>query len=164
MKAKYRYYRPTLNLYGYKLALDKVLREALAMGLEAWMQATTVEVPVWSGASRATFVKVGSIISHSVDLTGGSAPFSRVGTGLAMSQGSGLEATDTDRGLYTFTYGTTLPWLLVNEYYDATQWGFRLKKPGPYDFQSKGAAAFMHATKLVALPRVAPYVQRVPVK
>jgi hypothetical protein len=32
------------------------------------------------------------------------------------------------------------------------QWGFHLKKPGPYDFQKKGAAAFRRFAENVRLP------------
>ena len=49
-------------------------------------------------------------------------------------------------------YTTSLPWLIINEYFDATQWGFHLKKPGPYDFQAKGLAAFLKFAEKVRLP------------
>ena len=56
------------------------------------------------------------------------------------------------KGRYVFTVPTTLPWLIINEYFDATQWGFHLKKPGPYDFQKKGQAAFRKFAETVRLP------------
>jgi len=75
---------------------------------------------------------------------------SRVDRGMSESSGS-LEA-DATKGRYVFQYQTTLPWLIINEYFDATQWGFHLKKPGPYDFQKKGQAAFRKFAETVRLP------------
>jgi hypothetical protein len=158
------YFCPKLDFDAYKKALDKQMREIVAQGLEAWLMVTTVEVPLWSGASRATFVKVGQLIDHTVATSGGSASFNRASTGLAMSTGDGFNPSDMDKGLYVFTYGTTLPWLLVNEYYNANDWGFHLTNPGPYEFQVKARAAFLHATKMVSLPKVAPFIRRQVVK
>jgi len=167
MKFVSKYRRPRLNLAGYKKVLDKYMMELLAQGLMAWLEAAIAEVPVWSGASRASFIKVAKTIDFSVPVSGGTAPFNRVGMGQAASTGE-LEA-DIKSGMYTFSYGTSLPWLIWNEFHNANlnpdpTLFAKLKKPGPYDFQVKGAAAFLHATNLIDLPRVAPFVQSVLVR
>ncbi len=170
MKFTHSYRRPSLNLEGYKKALDKQMREALAQGLMEWLNAVLVEVPLWSGASRATFVKLAQKIDMQIPVSGGPAPFDRTVEGLAASTGELV--ADIGSGQYTFTYGTSLPWLVWNEYHNAnidpdpTKWPppAVLRKPGPYEFQVKGAAVFMHMMRLVDLPRVAPYVSGVPVR
>jgi len=167
MKFTHTYRAPRLNLAGYKKVLDQVMREVLAQGLMAWLEAVVAEVPLWSGASRATFVKVASKINASVPVGGGPAPMDRTGMGMAASTGEMV--TDISSGLYVFMYGTSLPWLVWNEFHNANidpdpTLFAKLKKPGPYEFQVKGAAAFLHNTSHVSLPAVAPYIKSSRVK
>lgn len=167
MRFKATFRRPKINLDRYKKDLDKHMREMLALGLAAWLEVVTAEVPVWSGASRATFMKIAGEIGYPVTVSGGTAPEDRTGIGEAASKG--VLVADIGSGEYTFTYGTTLPWLIWNEYHNAnidpdpTLFG-RLKKPGPYHFQVKGAAAFLHETRQMGLPSLAPYVRSASVR
>jgi len=140
---------PRIDLDKYRRLLDTKLREAIAQAIFEWLEATVLaEVPVWSGASRATFLALARNIEYDIPISP-VAP-SRLGQGMSASSGS-LEA-DAMKGRYVFHYSTTLPWLCINEVADATQWGFHLKKPGPYDFQKKGAAAFRRFAENVRLP------------
>ena len=165
MKFKCNYRRPKLDLSGYKKALDKYMRELLAQGLAAWLDAVIAEVPLWSGASRATFIKVAKEIDWPVAAEG-----NRTGMGVAAS--TGKLVADIGKGSYMFTYGTTLPWLVWNEYHNAnidpdpTKWPppAKLHKPGPYNFQVKGMAAFLHVADTVELPYVGPFVKGVAVR
>ena len=52
---------------------------------------------------------------------------------------------------YTFTYTTTLPWLVTNENFNANLWGLSLHNPGPYQFQLAGIDAFEELAKDVKL-------------
>lgn len=167
MKFKPSYRQPRLDLTGYRKALDKAMRELISLGLASWLEAVVAEVPVWSGASRATFVKIAGTIGWPVPVSGGTAPTDRTGIGAAASKGELI--LDIQSGLYAFVYGTTLPWLIWNEYHNAnidpdpTLFG-KLRKPGPYNFQVKGQAAFLHSTGDATLPLVAPYVKSVAVR
>jgi hypothetical protein len=170
MRVKYSFRSPRIDVEAYRKTLDKQMKEALAQGLMAWLDAVLVEIPDWSGASRATFIQLASLIGHNVDAGGGAAPFNRVGEGI--SNGQGEMTTDQAKGLYTFTYGTTLPWLVWNEYHNAntdpdpTKWPSPsiLHKPGPYRFQDKGARAFQKIADSVQLPKVAPFIKSSPVR
>ncbi len=140
---------PRFSLTAYRRAMDKCLREAVAQAVMEWLEATVIaEVPVWSGASRATFIALGRKIEYNIPIFP-AAP-SRTSQGEAQSDGDLV--ADPMTGRYVFTYMTTLPWLIVNEYFDATVWGFHLKKPGPYEFQLKGQAAFRKFAQTVRLP------------
>ena len=140
---------PRIDMAKYRSVLDKHLRETIAQAIMDWLEMTVLaEVPVWSGASRATFLALARNIEYNIPISP-VAP-SRVGRGTAESSGS-LE-TDAMKGRYVFNYSTTLPWLCINEVADATQWGFHLKKPGPYDFQKKGEAAFRKFAENLRLP------------
>lgn len=162
MKFTHIYWAPRLDLTGYKKALDAAMREVLAQGLMAWLEAVVAEVPVWSGASRATFVKIASRIGASVPIGGAPAAVDRTAMGMAASTGEMV--MDANSGLYVFKYGTDLPWLVWNELHNANvdpdpTLFAKLKKPGPYEFQVKGAAAFLHNTSHVSLPVVAPHIR-----
>ncbi len=140
---------PSIDLAKYRRLLDARLREALAQALVRWLEATVIaEVPVWSGASRATFLALARNIEYNIPI----APVAPSRTSQGEAASSGSWDVDESRGRYLFTYQTTLPWLIINEYFDATQWGFHLKRPGPYDFQTKGAAAFREEARTVQLP------------
>jgi len=170
MKATYSLRYPRIDVEAYRRALDTHMREVLAQSLMAWLDAVLVEIPNWSGASRATFIQVANTINASVDASRNGAPYDRTSEGLANSRGE--MTADKMKGIYTFTYGTSLPWLVWNEYHnansdpDATKWKppAKLLKPGPYGFQEKGAKAFQRVADTVRLPKVAPYVKSYPAK
>jgi hypothetical protein len=162
MKLTGTFKAPRIDLSAYRRALDKHLREEIASALYEWLQTTVImEVPVWSGASAATFQILANSIRYNIPISP-VAP-SRIPRGIAESMGSGLE-TDEARGRYVFTYRTTLPWLIINEYFDARQWGFHLTKPGPYEFQKKGLATFRACAENVRLPNPFVYLQSKPIK
>ena len=90
---------PRIDLDKYRRVLDKHLREAIAQAIMEWLEATVLaEVPVWSGASRATFLALARNIEYNIPIFP-VAP-SRVGRGMAESSGS-LE-TDAMKGRYVF--------------------------------------------------------------
>ncbi len=153
---------------GYRKALDKHMKAAIAQGLMEWLEAVLALIPVWSGASRATFVKVARIINYSLPVGPASGSWAhglftsrmdRTGTGQAMSTGR----MKTDGGEYSFTYGTSLPWLIWHEYHNANvdpdpTLFYRLLQPGPYNFQTAGAEAFRKFASRVTLLPVASYI------
>lgn len=152
-----------LNLEAYRKILHQYMLEAISQAISVWLDAVLMEIPVWSGASRATFAKLAQVISYNIPI----APVvaSRVGVGMGESAG-GLE---TDRGQYVFHYSTSLPWLIWNEYNNANvnpdpSLFYRVIKEGPYNFQMKGSLAFLRFASTVDLPPVAPYIQSVRVK
>jgi hypothetical protein len=165
MKVTHSFRAPRINVDQYRTALDRHMKEVLAQGLMEWLRAALLEIPNWTGASRATFWRLAETINAQVDASG-----PRVGIG--QLTGDGSMQTDKMKGVYTFTYSTTLPWLVWNEWHDAnvdpdpTKYPppARLKKPGPYHFQAQAAFAFMRFADTVRLLPVAPYVKSYPVK
>jgi hypothetical protein len=152
--------KPHLDLTAYRKVLDKHLREALAQALMEWLEATVLAMPeglpVWSGATRATFLALARHIEYDIPI----APMAPSREAQGESQSLGLyDPGEKTPWHYTFTYVTTLPWLLVNEYFDARQWGFPLKHPGPYEFQAKGQVAFRRLAESVHLPDPFEFVQ-----
>jgi len=126
--------RPRFNLSAYRRALDREITEILARSAFEYIVAAVEQIPVWSGASRATFTQLASIVSAPLSIS----PVVSSGVSRGASQGSG--GLNVRNGLGSFIYETTLPHLVFNESNDGNttrgpgQFG-RLLTPGPYNFQ-----------------------------
>lgn len=156
---------PSLDLAVYRKALHAHMQDVLAQAIVAWLGAVLEEIPVWSGASRATFIPLASRIEFNIPIM--PKVIDRRGVGIA-SAGGELEI-DEEKGRYAFEYRTWLPWLVWNEYHNANvdpDPGLfdKLLKPGPYNFQVKGYEAFKRFSQTVDLPAVSRYVKSVRVK
>lgn len=161
MKWTFQLSAPRLDLAGAKRDLDHYMQDVVKEAATAWLEAVLREIPVWSGASKATFLKLGGLVDYEIPIF----PVAPDRRGIGQAESSGFVSFRAGgRSTYTFTYGTTLSWLMVNEYFDATQWGFKLKKPGPYDFQIKGLRAFLRFAENVRLPSVKPFMKSIRVK
>lgn len=152
---------PSLDVEGYLTKLDRVLTDAIQNAAREWLHATVVEVPVWSGASVATFLKLAAAVAFPLGVSPITGVKSRIPLGTANSTGS-LDL-DKSTGRYTFTYGTTLAHLIWNEFNNAnaspdpTLFAY-LHEPGPYNFQAKGKDAFDRANSGLKLPPVSDFV------
>ena len=165
---------PRINVSGYRSAVDEHMREVIAQAVSVWLEAVLMEIPVWSGASRATFQKLAQGIGYNLPIGPAAVDAahglfnSRIDR-TAIGRASGDGKVTTDKGEYTFTYSTTLPWLIWNAYHNANvdpdpSLFDRLLEPGPYNFQVKGARAFLQFAANVDLPAVKPFVYGVRVK
>jgi hypothetical protein len=154
MKIKAVLKAPRVDFVGYRKRLQEVLGEAIARAAFEWLGATTAVVPTWSGASQATF----SHLASAVGLTLSIAPVARLNrVNLGLTNASGSLTTDAEKGIFKFEYGTTLQYLIFNEFNNANiirppGLFSKLIQPGPYRFQDKGAAAFEKVAKDVRLP------------
>ena len=127
---------PRIDMAKYRNVLDKHLRETIAQAIMGWLEATVLaEVPVWSGASRATFLALARNIEYNIPIFP-VAP-SRVDRGMAESSGS-LEA-DAMKGRYVFTYQTTLPWLLHQRVFRRHAMGLPSQEARPLRLSEEGA-------------------------
>ena len=129
MKVTHSFRVPRINVDQYRTALDRHMKEVLAQGLMEWLHTALLEIPNWTGASRATFWRLAETINAQVDASG-----PRVGIG--QLAGDGSMQTDKMKGVYTFTYSTTLPWLIWNEYHDANVDPDPTKYPPPAKLKS----------------------------
>ena len=148
------------------LRLDRILSRHLERGAQTWLNATVMlAVPVWSGASRATFLKLARKVNHPLTITGikrsakGNIKRGNDGPRLGFQKSKGEVSLGARPGIYTFTYETSLFRLVFNEFNNANdnpvagRLFAQLKTPGPYNFQQIGKAAFEDYTKnAVELP------------
>jgi hypothetical protein len=176
MKFTGQFSMPRIEVAAYRNTLDRHMSDMIAQALMVWLEAVLAEIPVWSGASRATFVKLARQIGYDLPVAPAAVEaahglfterMDRTWTGEAQSEGK--VTADKEKGEYTFAYSTTLPWLIWNEYHNANvepdpTLFYRLLQPGPYNFQVVGARAFLRFADKVNLPAVKPHVVVVPVK
>lgn len=113
---------------------EKILREAV----KAWVKTAEENIPVWSGMSRATLVKLAATVNVNISLfvvPGAQAP---KGPGDRSSRGKNQSEGRLilEPGKYGFVYSSSVFHLAVNENVDATVYGFRLRHPGPYHFRA----------------------------
>lgn len=157
MKMTANFAVPTINLAGYRKELHDYMTKVIIQATREWLQAATGRVPVWSGASRATFSKLASEVKFDIEIN--PVAMSRVGMGSAASEGS-IEAKDSK---YVFHYKTTLPWLVWNDAHNANvdpdpTLFAKLINPGPYDLELAGYEAFKAFADTVTLPSVRPFL------
>lgn len=154
MKITATFRAPRVDFAQYHKALQNVLGEAITQAAFQWLGATTAVIPVWSGASLATFMPLASAIGFSLSVS----PASRLNrVDLGLSNATGSLTTDASKGKFEFSYGTTLAHLIYNEANNANispdpTLFSKLIDPGPYHFQEKGVAAFKQSIASVQLP------------
>lgn len=155
MKFTGTFFAPRIDLSVYKQALHDELKERLAEATFQYLDAVLARVPVWSGASAATFLHLARTIDFPLNI----APVTRLGFGISYgeSHGAGKFDDGSKEGLFLFTYTTTLAHLIYNESHNGNaepgpgQFGV-LKTPGPYRFQEFGRIAFEKVAKASRLP------------
>ena len=140
-----------IDLGRYQKKLHEHLSDEIAHVAFLWLNAVLAEIPVWSGASHATFLQLSRSVGYQLAVQ--PAAVNRVAYG--QQHGSGEVTADAKGGVYGFHYETSLPHLLHNEFNtpesDPNVF-YRLKRPGPYHFQEKGRKVFEDYAKEVRLP------------
>lgn len=140
-----------IDMTDYRQKLHEYLSEEIARAAFVWIEAVLSEIPVWSGASWATFLQLSREIGHTLSIS--PKAINRIPYG--QRHGDGYITADSKKGLYTFTYSTTLRWLIHNEFNspesDPNVWG-HLKRPGPYHFQKVGQKVFEQLAGDIRLP------------
>jgi hypothetical protein len=148
---------PRLNFQRYQNALEEKLGHALGEAIRLWLGAVTKIVPVWSGASHGTFLKLASEVGFALTPTpSGIRVRNRVNLGFNNSTGD-INTDDFGKGVVTFTYATTLRHLIYNEFNNANVTPdpglfSRLIHEGPYHFQEAGQFVFKKYAATVRLP------------
>ena len=156
MKMTFEYSTLHLSSSLYKKLSGKVLREALIEGATRWMNACLVIIPVWSGASHGTFLKLAAKIGQDISVASQTSMPGALGP--AAGQVASTAKMTVFDNAYVLEYGTTLWHLIYNEYNNANadpeagRLFAKLRRPGPYNFQAAGAGVFEMFAKSVRLP------------
>ena len=145
---------PQIDVSSYRTATHDRLSETITEAAKAWIDNAEGIIPVWSGASRATFLDLANKVGYQLMID----PVAASRIELGYENGVATFTANKEESTYSFSYSTSLAHLIINEYYDATQWGFHLKRPGPYHFQEAGRNALRRIT--VSMPTLKPFIQK----
>jgi hypothetical protein len=142
-----------IGMSNYKRILHEQLSEEIARAGFLWLNAVLMQIPVWSGASHATFLRLSREVGYQLMVQ--PRVISRIGYG--QRHGDGEVIADPAKGQYSFWYKTTLPHLIYNEFNNANivpdpTLFDELIIPGPYRFQEAGRKAFEDYARTVRLP------------
>lgn len=122
--------------------LDAFVKDSIEEAARIWVRAAMAEIPVWSGASRATLQPLATAVGEHVAIDVSATAPDRIGLGRLLSRG-GIE----QRGYaeWIFFYETNLRYLLANETKNVAPRteGLRgaLIHPTPYQFREAGNIA-----------------------
>jgi hypothetical protein len=127
---------PVFDLVKYRAALEKAAREVLSRAMFEYVITVQNIVPVWSGASHATLTQLAGLVGMPLAIQPSATAFNGVGYGQSRGDAKLVSAN----GEYGFTFETTLPHLIYNEYNNANTnpdpgLKSQLLNPGPYHFQ-----------------------------
>ncbi len=142
-----------IDMRGYRDKLHAHLSEQIAHAAFLWLNAVLAQIPVWSGASHATFLRLARAVGYELAIQ--PRVISRIPYG--QRHGDGEVVTDPGKGEYAFRFETSLAYLIYNEYNsanvtpDPTLFA-KLLQPGPYGFQQVGVKVFQEFAKTVRLP------------
>lgn len=157
MKFKVDFKLIQIDVNSYRAAVDRELLAATKQAANVWLNAFVLDViPIWSGASRGTFLKLAQSVGFPLAISNIVSP---PGYGLGPQLGfQRSEGALKQSGLrYTFIYQTDLFHLVFNEQANASNKEAgrifsKLKNPGPYNFRKLGETAFNEFAETVRLP------------
>lgn len=159
MKFKGTFKKVKINLSSYQRELEEFLMDAIAHAALEWLGATAEKIPVWSGASKATFLPLAHAIGAQLIINPVVRP--RLSLGLQNADGD-ITTSELSSGKVSFIYTTTLPHLIWNEFNNANITPdptklpdpIKLINPGPYKFQESGKLAFEKFAETLELPGI----------
>jgi hypothetical protein len=156
MKLTFDYTLLKLDAGEYKRTLHTYLLDKLQEGGKLWLGACLAVIPVWSGASHGTFLKLANKIGMLVSISAMASIPGMLGPAVGSQKSTASIKSSNDQ--YILEYGTSLWHLIYNEYNNANlnptagRLFARLRTPGPYNFQKIGAEAFSAFATTVSLP------------
>lgn len=154
---------PRLDVRGYKNELERRARETISLAIFQYVETATSIIPVWSGASLATFTELAALISLPLVITPSDTAHSDE-TASGKTHGGAYLDIDKEGGRFQFVYQTDLPHLVWNEYHNANSepdpglFG-KLKNPGPYHFQKEAGKEVYHVFQRFQGPSVDKYIK-----
>lgn len=110
---KVRYPRPDMK--ATRVEIDKVMKKFIFKTLKTWVLETVSPIPVWSGASRASFLFLAAkaFTSLTINPVAPDPPGSRISLGVTEAEAEVLVNSKT--GEYGWTWRSTLSYIGVVE-------------------------------------------------
>jgi hypothetical protein len=132
-----------LDLNAYQSRLREHLTSELQRVTEAWLQATTGRVPVWSGMARGSLQKVAEAIGKSIVIR------NLVKSRIALGRQLGIVEPTYGPTEFTMAINLSVPHYTLQEF---TNVG--VSKSAPWRSFDAGALAYREAVRSVILPQL----------
>lgn len=161
MKLVAKFEIPSLNVKKLERTIATEFSDGITQAAFGWIDAALEKIPVWSGASHATFLHLARAVGFSLNIQpAGNAP-TRIQYGLRASVGE--VSIETGKGVFRFTYTTSLKHLVYNEYNNANVTPdpgllSQLLEPGPYNFQDAARKVALDVLNNLSLPDVTEFI------
>jgi hypothetical protein len=160
LKMKAKIQAPRLDISKYNTVLEKAARELLAQAVFEYVVTAQAVIPVWTGASITTFTDLAGLVGLPLVVNPTRSAAARpnlVNKMQAKARARSKGELHIGGGQYSFSYQTSLPHLVYNEYHNANierppELFSELKNPGPYNFQQHTKAAVSVVLKQFVLP------------
>jgi hypothetical protein len=105
--AKVKY--PRIDLPAVQAAVDERMKSFTLDAMAVWVRSATTVIPVWSGASRASFLKLARQVSLTIPIQPVAPIGSRIPLGIETSTGSII--ADQAAGLYGWQWSSGLDYI-----------------------------------------------------
>jgi hypothetical protein len=160
LKMRAKLQSPRFDQSRYQVILEALARENLAKAIFEYIVTVQTIIPVWTGASQTTFTDLARLIGAPLVVTASGTAASRPNL-VAKNQAKAKADSGADlkigNGVFSFSYFTSLPHLVYNEYNNANtdrppELFSQLKNPGPYDFQGQTKSAVLVILREFVLP------------
>lgn len=125
-------------------AIEVQIRQAARVWLRTLLQAGVI--PIWTGTSRGVFIPLGSYLHIETTVV----PLvHREGQGPAYGAAEADFSFKTIGTKSIFEFSHSLDRLTFNDQFNANDYGFRLRNPGPYHAFQKATEAWDHYVQTV---------------
>lgn len=142
MKFTGRFTGATLDTRAWRAQLRNHLEAKLNEGAKAWLGGVTGRVPVWSGMSQASLLKLSELVGGTIIISPKQGVKSRIPQGRDLGSAT-LVITDTD---FTITIVTEVPHYTYQEYKKG------VSRTSPWFSQFAGNEAFRAVVQDVTIP------------
>ena len=139
-----KYLKVSLNIDKITKRILTRAENAIKAGAKAWVLSALDNIPVYSGASRASLDKIATAVGiKGIGIFSVSSAQVRLGSAKILArQNQGRDESIGEirktKTTISFFYATTLPWLVANELGEQDKVSRNLIKPIPYNFRDKG--------------------------
>ncbi len=145
----------SIDVQRYTKTLDENMKIQVRQAAREWLRAVIQKVPVWAGSSRGSLQPLGRFLRVAIPIN---PRVTLPGRGPSVgAQQSDFSFDSPRRGVYEFAFDEQVAHYRINEFFDVTQFGFKLLNPTPWHSFVAGEAAFQRYVEDVMpgrLPRI----------
>ena len=120
---------------------NKILFQKMRQAARMFLRTAIQHIPVWTGEAMGSLAPIAHELHVSIPkVKDPEAPYD--GFSLGVSQAVGSEPFIKQDGfVFSFTIGTNVPHFQINDRYDVSRWGFKLRNPTPWNAFELGRLA-----------------------